>query len=68
MLGSGGPRITDEELNMPKKGHTEEEIIVALKQSKREKRLRVSVESPGSVKPHFTCGRSSTRGWECRRA
>jgi hypothetical protein len=51
---------------MPKKVHTEAEIISALKQCEARTRSLTYVRSWWSAKARFMCGRSSTRVSVCR--
>jgi hypothetical protein len=52
----------DEEVDMPRKQHSGEEIIGALKQYEAEARPGRSAESWGSARLRFTYGSDSTPG------
>ena len=51
---------------MPKKGHSEEQIIAALKQQEPAIRRATFVASWGSAKQRSTCESASMPVWECR--
>jgi len=48
---------------MPKKGHTEEQIIAALKQSAGGEKTAEICRKLSSARRHFTCGRNSMQDW-----
>lgn len=51
---------------MPKKGHSEEQIITALKQYESGEKVGASAVSSASARPCSTPGKSSMPGWACR--